>query len=173
MDTNSQIYKLTFWSSARPILWPLFVTIVFIAGFIPILTVTANSDSFFFALIVATIWICITGIPPMVLELNYLFHDWEMTLKIDQPNGIMEISRRDVISRFQFQDFTRIEKHHSGLEKGDRLGRMHWFPYYYYKVYVRNHKPILVSRMIIAKLEKQLKNVKCELIWRRFPIIRS
>lgn len=173
MDINNQIYKVTTWSSIRPLLWPLFLTIVSIAGFIPILTLAANPDTYLFILIVAIIWICFTGIPPIVLELNYLIHDWKTTLKIDHPRSMIEISRRGVISIFQFQDITRIEKHHSGLEKGDRVGRMHWHPYYYYKVYVRNHEPILVSRMIITKLEMQLENVKCELIWKSFPIIRS
>lgn len=173
MDIDNHTYKLRFWSSVKPLLWPLFVTIVFTAGFIPILATTANSDSFLFALIVAIIWISLTGIPPVVLEINYIFHDWETKLKIDQTNNVVEISRRDEINRFKIQDIIQIEKHHSGLEKGDRVARMHWHTFYYYRLLVRNHEPVLISRMIITNLEKKIENVKYKMSWNRFPIIRG
>ncbi len=173
MDTNSQVYKLTFWSSIKPFLWPLLATLFFVLGFMPILAFTANSDSFKFALIIAIVWVFFTGIPPVVLEINYLLHDRKTSLKIDKSNGIVEISNRDNISRFLIDDIILIEKHHSGIEKGERFGRMHWHTFYYYKLLVRDSAPIFISRMIVVNLEKSFENTKCEMSWERFPIIKG
>lgn len=172
MDTDSQLYKLSIWSSIKPFIWPFFVTLVFIVGFIPIIVFTANTDSQTFALIVAIVWITFTGVPPIVLEINYIMYDWNTSFEIDQSNGIVKFSKQGRSYSFRIQDIVQIEKYHSNIVKGETMARMHWHTFYYYKLVLRQHEPITLSRMIVERLEKKIENVKTESIRKSFPIIR-
>lgn len=172
MGSNSQLYKISFWSVIKPGIWPFTVLCISIAGFFPIVVLTNGTDFQSFALVVAIVWIAITGIPPFILAINYLTHDRHTVLEIDQSNNNIRISRRNNIYTFPLEDILRIEKYHSNIVKGETMTRMHWHTFYFYKLVLRQHESVEVSRMIIEKFERKIENVRFEYIRTSFPLIR-
>jgi len=172
MDINSKKYRIGFFSFIKPGILPFSVFILFILAYIPLLAYTYSTDKQLGAWIVAIIWICFMGVPPLVLHLNYFLHDRKKCLVVNNVERIITLTESLNEHSIRYDEIERIEKYHS---KGSGEGfkpKMPWHTYYFYKIIVKDKEPVFISRMIQDNFEKKIEGICFKFIRVFYPKIK-
>jgi heme/copper-type cytochrome/quinol oxidase subunit 4 len=162
-------YKISFISFIKPGVLPFTLTLLFIILFTPLMVYTYGTEKW----LVALIWISFTAIPPMLLHVNYFFHDRRKSIEINNPKGLLILTERNNKQSLKYEEIERIEKYHSKSLKDKAISKIHWHTYYYYKIIVKDKNPITISRMVIEKFENEIKGISFKFIRVPYPIIRK
>lgn len=168
MDSINKKYQISFWAFVKTGIPPFIVFVVTVILFIPIMKLTYGSDKQTGAWLVGIFMICINGIPPLILHINYFKNDKCKYLKINKLERTITISENSQKDKINFIDIDRIEKYQSTW-----LFRMSFRSYYYYRIILRDKTSIYFSRMVIERLENKLDNIDFEYIGVFYPFIRK
>jgi hypothetical protein len=171
--THFEKYKISFISFIKPGVLPFTLTLLFIILFTPLMVYTYGTEKELGSWLVALIWISFTAIPPMLLHVNYFFHDRRKSIEINNPKGLLILTERNNKQSLKYEEIERIEKYHSKSLKDKAISKIHWHTYYYYKIIVKDKNPITISRMVIEKFENEIKGISFKFIRVPYPFIRK
>ena len=161
---------MSFISFIKPGIWPFIVTLFFIIAYIPLMAYTYGTEQQLGAWLVAIVWIGFTGIPPILLHLDYFLNDKTKQLCINNSERFLLLLVDNVTQRIGYEEIERIEKYSS--TKPDSFSKMHWFTYFYYRIVITGKEPIFITSMVVGKLEKKVEGITFEYIFVPFPIIK-
>lgn len=172
MDINSKKYKIGFISFIKPGILPFSVFLLFILAYIPLLVYTYSTDKQLGAWLVAILWICFMGVPPIVLHLNYFLHDRKENLVVNNVERTITFTESIKEHRIRYDEIERIEKCHSKRSGDGFEPKMPWHTYYYYKIIVKDNEPVYISRMIQDNLEQKMEGICFKNIRVFYPMIK-
>lgn len=171
MDTNNDQYKINFFSFIKPSVLPFVITIFFIIVFIPLMLFTYGTEDQFCSWFVAIGWISFTGLPPIVLHLNYFLNDRNKCIEIDNLKRTITLFVGNEKQIIKYDAIERIEKYCSNT-KGGFVLKNNWNTYYYYKIVLKGNSSVYLSRMIIEKIEKKIEGISIKFVRTTYPFIR-
>jgi len=156
IESNYIKYKVNFISFIKPCILPVFLFLLFVLLYIPIIIFTKNSERYLVPWIVGICWISITFIPIIILHINYYFNDRKKQLVINNLKKKLSLIQEDQIKEISYNEIEVVEKYSADLF----FSRLPFKTYYYYKIIIKNKAPLYISRMIIEKLERKI-NISC------------
>lgn len=166
-------YKISFISFIKPGVLPVTITLLFVIVFSPLMVYTYGTEKQLGAWLIAIIWISFTTIPPMILHVNYFFHDRNKIIEIDNSKGFLILTEGDNRQSMKFEEIERVEKYHSKGSKDKATSKVHWHTYYYYKVILKDREPIYISRMVLENFEKKIEGISFKFIRIPYPFLRK
>jgi hypothetical protein len=167
MVNGIKTYEMSFFSCFKPSIAPLIIFILYCVLF-ALIMLTGDGIEFQKGLLwISIFWLCLNGMPPLILHLNYYTTDKNKKLVINKLNGTMTIIVCSKTQEISFNEIEDIEINRLGLF----FSKLPIGDYYYYRICLKNKKSIYVSRMIVEKLEVELKDIKFVIEYCFYPYI--
>lgn len=175
MNITDKKFRINFLSFIRPGILPLILFLFSVIIFVPILLYTLGTDKEIGALIITIMVTGFTGIPPLVLNINYYINDRNKFIEINNTGKFFILQKGNEKQIIKFEMIKYIEKYHSGLEnkKEGVSQKIHWVYYYYYKIILQNEQQVFISRLLIEKLEEKIQGIEFKNVRVAFPYIRK
>lgn len=173
MQNNSMKFKIGLISFIKPGILPFFIFLFFVIAFVPLIAYSSESEKQMIVWIVAIVWIGFIGLPPIVLHINYYLHDRNRCIEINVIKQYIVLTKRNTKLTIKFDEIDRIEKYHSKNQEESFIPKMHWHTFYYYKIVLKDKKPVYISRMTLEKFEKRIEGINFKFIKVFYPIIKE
>lgn len=166
-------YKISYYKQLKPILPPLISTVILSFLFLELLVNSWDTNYREFILITyAFIVLGFYLFTTLFIHFNYLVKDKNKALELDYVkkkiifyNGVEKMLEKSL------DCVDKIEVYQTNRYKQRIINLSPWSAYFYYIVYFKNNENIIMSRLLIDDLEKQVKDTNVYHMNRFYPLI--
>lgn len=169
MENKKEIYCLGFVSCLRPGIWPLSICLFCTILFVPLFAKTNGSDQQVVIWLGLVFILCLVGIPPFILHLNYIMNDKNKCISINNKEETITYFENNSTQKIPISEIIKIKKYYTDLP----FSRLSYHTYYYYEIRMKNKESIYLSCMILNKFEKKIAQEKFESIGVFYPLIKK